>query len=244
MADSTTTARTIISHLIANGVRTFVLCPGSRSAPFAYALYDAEQAGLIRLHVETDERVGGFVALGAGSVGELTAVVTTSGSAVANLHPAVEEAYYGGIPLIVLSSDRPHHMRGVRASQTTDHRAVLAGSMRDFREFPAGGLLANAGGLVRRIVGSAQGRFRGTVPGPVHINVGFVEPLMPDSSWDTAASDVAQAQRESAKERADVRAVVVAGSSRYLRNLDFALLTQYQSWLSPPRGYASTLMRL
>lgn len=155
VVDSTKTARTILAHLIAHGVETFILCPGSRSAPFAYALYDAERAGLIHLHVETDERVAGFVALGAGSAGKIAAVVTTSGSAVANLHPAVEEAYYGGIPMIVLSSDRPPHMRGVRASQTTDHQAVLAGSVRHFREFPAGGSVGNIAGLITRAVGTA-----------------------------------------------------------------------------------------
>ncbi|QJC21303.1 2-succinyl-5-enolpyruvyl-6-hydroxy-3-cyclohexene-1-carboxylic-acid synthase [Arcanobacterium buesumense] len=221
VVDSTKTARTILAHLIAHGVETFILCPGSRSAPFAYALYDAERAGLIHLHVETDERVAGFVALGAGSAGKIAAVVTTSGSAVANLHPAVEEAYYGGIPMIVLSSDRPPHMRGVRASQTTDHQAVLAGSVRHFREFPAGGSVGNIAGLITRAVGTALGRFTGSVPGPVHLNVSFVEPLMPDGTWSDISADIAQAQSKYLPvESTDVRCVIIAGTTVRYRDLD------------------------
>lgn len=221
MSDSASTARALVSHLVACGVRTFVLCPGSRSAPLAYALYDAERAGAVRLHIETDERVAGFAALGSGSVGELAAVVTTSGSAVANLHPAVEEAFYGGVPMIVVSCDRPEHMRGVRASQTTDHRAVLAGSVRHFRELPAGAPPKNLGGLVQRAVRAARGAGNGTVPGPVHLNVGFVEPLMPDQPWKTVDADIAQAQRGMERGSGE-RCVVVAGTTRN-RKLDPAL---------------------
>nr|WP_253282127.1 2-succinyl-5-enolpyruvyl-6-hydroxy-3-cyclohexene-1-carboxylic-acid synthase [Arcanobacterium phocae] len=245
VTDSTTTARTLLANLIACDVRTFILCPGSRSAPFAYALYDAERAGLIRLHIETDERVAGFVALGAGVAGELAAVVTTSGSAVANLHPAVEEAYYGGVPMIVLSSDRPHHMRGVRASQTTDHQAVLAGSVRHFREFPAGGSLTNAGGLVRRAVRAARGLDQGSVPGPVHLNVGFVEPLMPADTWTTLSQDIADARQTEHEIAADdVRCVVVAGSTVRHRNLDpqvFAGLPILAEPSSPLRSHPNAI---
>ncbi|MCI7305109.1 MAG: 2-succinyl-5-enolpyruvyl-6-hydroxy-3-cyclohexene-1-carboxylic-acid synthase, partial [Trueperella sp.] len=134
---STRMAREIVAELVRQGVRRFVLCPGSRSAPLAYALADAEAAGVLDLHVETDERVAGFVALGSGLAGQVAAVVTTSGSAVANLHPAVEEARYAGVPLLVLAADRPHEKRGVRASQTADHRGILEGSVRFVAEIAA-----------------------------------------------------------------------------------------------------------
>ena len=106
MEGSTRVARAVIAELVKAGVSTFVLCPGSRSAPLAYALGDAADAGVITLHIETDERVAGFIALGSGVAGKPAAVVTTSGSAVANLHPAVEEANYAGVPLIVLAADQ------------------------------------------------------------------------------------------------------------------------------------------
>ncbi len=175
-------ARAVIAELVKAGVSTFVLCPGSRSAPLAYALGDAADAGVITLHVETDERVAGFVALGSGIAGKPAAVVTTSGSAVANLHPAVEEARYAGVPLVVLAADRPNERRGVRASQTADHRAVLEGSIRFVAEIPADA--PEVRGQVVRAVHTA----RGVEPGPVLINVAFREPLMPSTSWTDAAA--------------------------------------------------------
>lgn len=200
-------SRALIAALVLRGVTTFVLCPGSRSAPLAYALNDAERAGLITLHVETDERVAGFIALGSSVAGAPAAVVTTSGSAVANLHPAVEEAFYAGVEMIVISADRPAEIRGVRANQTTDHRAVLAGSVRHFLELPAGAPTAHVPGLVERAVRVGRGIGVGNVPGPVHINVALREPLMPKGSWETVREDCAAATEVSGVRRC----VVVAG---------------------------------
>lgn len=180
---STRVARAVIAELVKAGVSTFVLCPGSRSAPLAYALGDAADAGIITLHIETDERVAGFIALGSGVAGKPAAVVTTSGSAVANLHPAVEEANYAGVPLIVLAADRPNESRGVRASQTADHRAVLEGSVRFVAEIPADA--PHVRGQVIRAVRKAQS----AEPGPVLINVAFREPLLPGSTWDEVRAD-------------------------------------------------------
>ncbi|MCI7551628.1 MAG: 2-succinyl-5-enolpyruvyl-6-hydroxy-3-cyclohexene-1-carboxylic-acid synthase [Actinomycetaceae bacterium] len=180
MADATLTARSALAALIGEGVRHFVLCPGSRSAPLAYALSAAESAGLIDLVVETDERVAGFIALGYGKAGELAAVVTTSGSAVANLHPAVEEALHSGTGMVVLSADRPHELRGVRASQTTDHLAVLGGSVAAQFDIPtAYGTERALHGIIRRATRIALGKgVAGSIgPAPVHINIAFREPL-------------------------------------------------------------------
>ena len=106
-------ARDLIAHAIAAGVREIVVCPGSRSAPLAYAAYAAEQAGLVRLHVRVDERSAGFLALGLAKTSRIPALlVTTSGTAVANLHPAVLEAHHGKVPMIVASADRPAALRG------------------------------------------------------------------------------------------------------------------------------------
>ncbi|WP_345714316.1 thiamine pyrophosphate-binding protein, partial [Kineococcus glutinatus] len=102
MNPSTALATLVVDSLVRLGLRHVVLCPGSRSAPLAYALAAADAAGRLRLHVRIDERSGAFVALGlarALPAGELAAVVTTSGTAVANLHPAVLEAHHARVPL-------------------------------------------------------------------------------------------------------------------------------------------------
>ena len=107
-------AREAVTQLAAAGVRDVVLAPGSRSAPLAYALAAAERAGWLTVHVRVDERTAGFLALGLARAHALAgqarpvAVVTTSGTAVANLHPAVLEASHSGIPLVVVSAD---HLR-------------------------------------------------------------------------------------------------------------------------------------
>ena len=98
----------IVDELVRCGVTDAVLCPGSRNAPLAFALHAADAAGRLRLHVRIDERTAGFLALGlALRSGRPVPVVTTSGTAVANLHPAVLEAYHAGVPLLVLTADRP-----------------------------------------------------------------------------------------------------------------------------------------
>ncbi|MDY5588695.1 MAG: 2-succinyl-5-enolpyruvyl-6-hydroxy-3-cyclohexene-1-carboxylic-acid synthase [Arcanobacterium sp.] len=187
MSEASKTAQTIVAGCLEYGIRDFVLCPGSRSAPLAYALQSAEAAGLIRLYVETDERVAGFVALGLGKAGNTAAVITTSGSAVANLHPAVEEAAYAGVPLLILSADRPHELRGVRASQTTDHIGVLRASVRAAYDIPTDyGSCTALQGLIHRAIRAAQGRgFTGGGPGPVHVNIAFREPLFAETVWQT-----------------------------------------------------------
>src|SRR5690606_7821814 len=101
----------------------------------------AEQAGWLRLHVRVDERAAGFVALGLSRAGEGTTpepvvVVTTSGTAVANLHPAVLEAAHSSLPLVVISADRPHEMRGTGANQTTDQVGIFAGAPRYAVDLP------------------------------------------------------------------------------------------------------------
>ncbi|MBA2697709.1 MAG: 2-succinyl-5-enolpyruvyl-6-hydroxy-3-cyclohexene-1-carboxylic-acid synthase, partial [Nocardioidaceae bacterium] len=113
MNAATTLAGAVVSALRRGGVTDVVLAPGSRSAALAITLHEADQAGLLRLHVRVDERTAGFLALGlAKGAHRPAAVVTTSGTAVANLHPAVLEAAHAGEPLIVLSADRPAELRG------------------------------------------------------------------------------------------------------------------------------------
>ena len=122
---STELARSLLLALVEAGVREVVLSPGSRNAPLAFAAYDAAAVGLVRLHTRLDERTAGFLALGLTKVGSRAAVVCTSGTAVANLHPAVLEAAHAGVPLVVLTADRPPRLRGTSANQTTDQVGIF-----------------------------------------------------------------------------------------------------------------------
>ncbi|OYX53257.1 MAG: 2-succinyl-5-enolpyruvyl-6-hydroxy-3-cyclohexene-1-carboxylate synthase, partial [Micrococcales bacterium 32-70-13] len=113
-------AAALLEGLVRAGVTDLVLSPGSRSQGLALAAAAFARAGRLALHVRIDERVAGFTALGlAVESGRPVAVVCTSGTAVANLHPAVLEAHHAGVPLIVLTADRPAELRGIGANQTT-----------------------------------------------------------------------------------------------------------------------------
>ncbi|MDC5696473.1 2-succinyl-5-enolpyruvyl-6-hydroxy-3-cyclohexene-1-carboxylic-acid synthase [Intrasporangium calvum] len=116
----------LLQALWTRGVREFVLAPGSRSAPLALALHRADAVGDVRLHVRVDERSAGFLALGlAKGSRRPVAVVTTSGTAVGNLLPAVMEAHHTGVPLVVVSADRPERLRGTGANQTTVQAGIF-----------------------------------------------------------------------------------------------------------------------
>ena len=120
MTASSDAACEILDRLVSRGVRHVVLSPGSRSQALALAAAELERQGRIRLHVRLDERVAGFTALGIGRESRIpAAVICTSGSAVANLHPAALEAHHAGVPMILLTADRPPELRGVGANQTT-----------------------------------------------------------------------------------------------------------------------------
>ena len=138
MNPSTAVARRLVSALVGAGVEHVVYCPGSRDAPIGYALADAEAAGWLRVYVRLDERSAGFVALGLGRAGCPAAVVTTSGTAVANIHPAVLEADAAGVPLIVLSADRPAEMWHTGANQTTVQTGIFGSAPRLSTDVPAG----------------------------------------------------------------------------------------------------------
>ena len=135
MNPSTALATVLVDELIRSGVREAVLCPGSRTAPLAFALHEADAEGRLRLHVRIDERTAGFLALGlAKASGRPVPVVTTSGTAAVNLHPAVVEADYSGVPLVVLTADRPAELRGTGANQTIDQVDLYGRSVRFFAD--------------------------------------------------------------------------------------------------------------
>lgn len=135
MNPSTAQAEVLVDELVRNGVRQVVLAPGSRNAPLSFALHDAAEAGRLDLHVRIDERSAGFLALGiATRTRRPVVVVCTSGTAATNLHPAVSEACHAGIPLIVLTADRPPELRAAGANQTIDQYRLYGTEVRLFDE--------------------------------------------------------------------------------------------------------------
>lgn len=192
---ATALARTLVDELVRGGVRHLVLSPGSRSAPMALAAYDAAAAGRLTLHTRLDERTAGFLALGIARTSRRPVpVVTTSGTAVANLHPAVLEAHHSGIPLVLLTADRPAHLRGTGANQTTEQPGMFGGAVRATLDLPAavpGHREADQviawRSTVARLLVTATGN-ADTARGPVHLNVQLDVPLTPGTSdtWCTA----------------------------------------------------------
>ncbi len=182
MNASTALAQVLIDELVRGGVREAVIAPGSRSAPLAYALHAADAAGRLRLHVRIDERSAAFLALGlAKASGTAVPVVTTSGTATANLHPAVLEASHAGVPLLLLTADRPPELRGRGANQTIDQVGLYGSAVRLFTDVGVAEDRAGQTGpwrsLVCRALAAALGD-AGSAPGPVHLNLPFREPLV------------------------------------------------------------------
>jgi 2-succinyl-5-enolpyruvyl-6-hydroxy-3-cyclohexene-1-carboxylate synthase len=175
------------------GLRDVVLSPGSRSQALALAAAEFERAGLIRLHVRLDERVGGFLALGlAIETGLPVVVIMTSGTAVANLHPAILEAHHSGVPLIVVSADRPESLRGIGSNQTTVQAGIFGAATSFARDIPSpvgNPGEADAAAALARDAWAAAFTSR---PQPVHLNIAFTEPLssatrLPESGGDWTA---------------------------------------------------------
>ncbi|HET7326742.1 MAG TPA: 2-succinyl-5-enolpyruvyl-6-hydroxy-3-cyclohexene-1-carboxylic-acid synthase [Nocardioidaceae bacterium] len=184
MNPSTALAQVVVDELVRSGVGEVVLAPGSRSAPLAFALHAADGDKRLRLHVRTDERSAGFLALGLARTGTApAAVVTTSGTAVGNLLPAVMEASHAGVPLLVVTADRPAALRGTGANQTTDQAGIFGRFVRDCTDLPAPSDDPGQAGYWRRVTSqavlAATGARTGD-PGPVHLNLQLVEPLVPE----------------------------------------------------------------
>ncbi|WP_182049682.1 2-succinyl-5-enolpyruvyl-6-hydroxy-3-cyclohexene-1-carboxylic-acid synthase [Changpingibacter yushuensis] len=183
----------LLVALVEGGVRHVVVSPGSRSQALALAAAELEQAGIIELHVRIDERDAGFFALGIGMAsGHSAAVITTSGSAVAHLLPSVMEASRTGIPMVLLTADRPAALRDTGANQTTHQSGIFDPFTVDSSDTSPDVYEANpvaaAAKLAGRILGSGTGTSElvaNGAPGPVHANIQFVEPLSgPHSSID------------------------------------------------------------
>jgi 2-succinyl-5-enolpyruvyl-6-hydroxy-3-cyclohexene-1-carboxylate synthase len=171
---ATELARAVVQSCLDSGVENVVISPGSRNAPLSWAFAQAEKVGLIKIQVRIDERDAGFLALGiAKATRKPVPVVVTSGSAVANLMPAIVEAFHSAIPVIVLSADRPESARGKSAPQTINQFGLFGSFVKSQMDLSADGLKVSEIGKV--IDSAATGH-----PGPVQVNVQFELPLMPD----------------------------------------------------------------
>ena len=180
VGDSSRCAQLVVTELLGAGVQEVVLSPGSRSAPLAYELFEADKIGLLRLHVRIDERTAGFLALGLAKASERpVAVVTTSGTAAANLHPAVLEAFHSHIPLVAMTADRPRAARHAGGNQTTDQAGLFARHVRAETQIDDAPSTPRSWRFeLGRVLTAATGARSGT-PGPVHLNLSFSEPLVP-----------------------------------------------------------------
>ena len=213
---ATDAAAALLGRLIELGVGHVVLSPGSRSQALALVAAELEERGLIRLHVRIDERVAGFTALGIGRETRMPAVVVcTSGTATANLLPAALEAHHAGVPLLLLTADRPPELRGVGANQTTRQPGMYSLSTRYEADLPVPDAVDDDGSeeqsvMLRRVADEAVAAALGAgtrQAGPVHLNLPYREPLagaLPP--WLGAPTDT-RAPMRPAEDRVDVEPV-------------------------------------
>ena len=170
--NSTSLARVIVRQIIEAGITDVVISPGSRNAPLSLAFFETAQVGLIKIHVRIDERTAAFFALGIiKSTGRPVPIVCTSGTAVANYHPAVLEASHTNAPLMVLTADRPAMLRKTGANQTTEQARIFGKAVRYF---------ADIDGPVYPM----ELPLDSLRTGPIHLNLQFDEPLLSDDSSD------------------------------------------------------------
>jgi 2-succinyl-5-enolpyruvyl-6-hydroxy-3-cyclohexene-1-carboxylate synthase len=202
----------LLTEFVRLGVRDVVLSPGSRSQALALVAAELARRDALTLHIRIDERVGGFLALGlAIESGTPVLVITTSGTAVANLHPAVLEAHHAGVPLVVLTADRPEELRGIGSNQTTRQVGIFTPAI-DTVDVPAPTGNEAESELARRL---AQDAVEGG--GPVHLNLAFRDPLSATAELtaDTGAWSApprARAVPAPTSLPVDVATVVIAGA--------------------------------
>ena len=224
--NSTSLARVIVRQIIEAGITDVVISPGSRNAPLSLAFFEASQEKLITIHVRIDERTAAFFALGIiKSTGRPVPVVCTSGTAVANYHPAVLEASHTNAPLMVLTADRPAMLRKTGANQTTEQARIFGKAVRYF---------ADIDGPVYPM----ELPLDSLRTGPIHLNLQFDEPLLSDDSSDwlshinVSPKEFVARTKPGTLRLVGARGVVVIGHDR--GGLTVAEITQFTKVLGWP----------
>jgi 2-succinyl-5-enolpyruvyl-6-hydroxy-3-cyclohexene-1-carboxylate synthase len=181
-----------VDELVRSGVRHACLCPGSRSTPIALALAEAAD---LHLWTHLDERSAAYFALGlARATRQPVALLATSGTAAANFFPAVVEAFFSRVPLVVLTADRPHELRDNGAAQTIDQVRLYGQHVKWFFDLPEPEATADQVRLIRTLAARAAAVALSPPAGPVHLNWPLREPLVPEpmsepASWGSRADD-------------------------------------------------------
>jgi 2-succinyl-5-enolpyruvyl-6-hydroxy-3-cyclohexene-1-carboxylate synthase len=233
-------AAELLATLVATGAKHLYLAPGARSQALAIAADQLAQNNLADLTIRLDERSMGFVALGrAMATGKPSVLITTSGTAVANLHPAVLEAHHSGVPMILLTADRPARLRGKGANQTTNQVGIFADavircidvSVPELGEFDPRALAIEAMELAI-----------GENPGPVQLNLQFQEPLsdLTPNASEIAVGEISLYPVSSETSSLEVvisdRAVVIAGAGAGSKAVEFAIAANLPLLAEPTSG--------
>jgi len=246
MSQATRLARVIVRQIIEAGITDAVISPGSRNAPLSLAFVTAQDLGLIKLHIRIDERTAAFFALGlAKATNRAVPVICTSGTAVANYHPAVLEASHSNIPLFVITADRPAELRRTGANQTTEQARIFGKAVRYF---------ADISGAVYPL----ELPLNALQTGPVHLNVQFEEPLLgdADTSWldDLKVSPPRKFERKKAGTLASksTRGLLVIGHDRgglaaadvvnFAKELGWPILSEDPLTFSDANAHASLFL--
>lgn len=230
-------AARLLARLAGLGLQHVVVSPGSRSQALALAAAALERQGALQVHVRIDERVGGFTALGlAAESGLPVAVVVTSGTAVAELHPAVLEAHHAGVPLLLLTADRPAELRGTGSNQTTVQPGMFGTAAVEVVDVPAPATEADV--LAAADVAEQVWRIATERRQPVQLNLAYREPLSSRVEAVEALGGplpAAAAEAEPHVVAPGPRTVVVAGdrageeAEAFARELDVPLLAEVSS---------------
>ena len=175
-------SRVLVDELLKQSVDTACVAPGSRSTPLVTALSEQPE---IELFSQLDERCAGFFALGHASVRDKPVpLVSTSGTAAVNFHPAVVEAFHAHVPMLLLTADRPPVLQDSGANQTIDQAELYGSSVRWFQQLPEPEPDERKCSALRRQVAQAVSKSTGPPAGPVHLNVPFRKPLAPEETED------------------------------------------------------------
>ncbi|MCV0020154.1 2-succinyl-5-enolpyruvyl-6-hydroxy-3-cyclohexene-1-carboxylic-acid synthase [Mobiluncus curtisii] len=265
-ASSQQYAEELARLLVQQGFTHWFYCPGSRDAPLGYALNHLAASHRLDLHVRIDERDAAFMALGAARAGHPAVLVMTSGTAVGNALPAVMEAAHAGVPLLILSADRPAALRGTGANQTTWQPGIFGEFVRFAADIQPGVTSAVLSEVVSEVAAACRGEAHFPHPatnekqfpatGPAHLNASFIEPLAPPEAIEafaaTSASfranareepfDPDQAPRGTLLIAGDLSDATYADLREVVKNAGIPVLAEPQTaWRCHPhavRGYA------